>query len=97
MFAHLLLLTAEHRKPETLADTISASAARHTDVYMGVDVHGRGSYGGGGNNVGVALRAAASAGLSAALFAPGWVFENLDRQNFIELQEQWWTKVGDHL
>jgi mannosyl-glycoprotein endo-beta-N-acetylglucosaminidase len=60
---------------------------------MGVDVFGRGSYGGGGFGVGVALEAAAAAGLSAALFAPGWVHENLDNSRFHELQDKWWGQV----
>eukprot|EP00775_Hariotina_reticulata_P011568 gene11568-11712_t len=70
-----------------------SAGARQSEVYMGVDVFGRGSYGGGGHNVGLALRAAAAAGLSAALFAPGWVLENLDRTKFAELQERWWQQV----
>jgi mannosyl-glycoprotein endo-beta-N-acetylglucosaminidase len=73
---------------------VAAAGGRQSEVYMGVDVFGRGSYGGGGHNVGVALRAAAAAGLSAALFAPGWVMENLDRTQFAELQERWWQQVS---
>lgn len=82
------------RTPATLPETVTAAGGRVTDVFMGIDVYGRGSYGGGGHNVDVALRAVADAGLSAALFAPGWVFENLDRTQFVRLQEQWWNKVG---
>lgn len=82
------------RTPATLPETVAAAAGRVTDVFMGIDVYGRGSYGGGGHNVDVALRAVADAGLSAALFAPGWVYENLDRTQFVTLQEQWWNKVS---
>eukprot|EP00879_Flechtneria_rotunda_P009445 GHRR01009887.1.p1 GENE.GHRR01009887.1~~GHRR01009887.1.p1 ORF type:complete len:846 (+),score=292.20 GHRR01009887.1:222-2759(+) len=79
--------------PQILPATAAAAANRMSQVYLGVDVHGRGSYGGGGHNVDVALQAARSAGLSAALFAPGWIYENLDRTRFHEFQEQWWYKV----
>jgi len=61
---------------------------------MGVDVFGRGSCGGGGFGVKLALSAAAEAGLSAALFAPGWVRENLDKARFHELQDCWWQQVS---
>jgi mannosyl-glycoprotein endo-beta-N-acetylglucosaminidase len=60
---------------------------------MGVDVFGRGSYGGGGFGVHLALSAAREMGLSAALFAPGWVQENLEKARFHELQDKWWLQV----
>lgn len=51
---------------------------RRFDVYMGVDVFGRhDTFGGGKLDSGVALRAAWNAGVSAALFAPGWTHECL--------------------
>jgi mannosyl-glycoprotein endo-beta-N-acetylglucosaminidase len=81
-------------KPSTLPESVAAAGARALDVLVGVDVHGRGCFGGGGHNAGLALAAAKEAGLSAALFAPGWVYENLDKERFAELQEQWWHKVG---
>jgi mannosyl-glycoprotein endo-beta-N-acetylglucosaminidase len=80
--------------PEKLPATVSAAGGRRTSVYMGVDVFGRGSYGGGGFGSTIALAAAKAAGLSAALFAPGWVRENLDRSHFHRLQDTWWTQVG---
>ena len=45
---------------------------------MGVDCYGRGTYGGWGYCCDVALRAAHAAGLSVALFAPGWPFDAQD-------------------
>ncbi|KAF8066341.1 ENGASE2 [Scenedesmus sp. PABB004] len=81
--------------PATLPATAAAAGGRAADVLLGIDVHGRGSYGGGGHGVGAALTAAARAGLSAALFAPGWVFENLERSRFEELQERWWNAVQE--
>ena len=118
---------------------------RCVQVYMGVDVFGRGSYGGGKvrsrrlltaallacgslhdtaqpriwplgpaalhsrqlrgrgsdshsrhrpqDNCPAALSAARSRGLSAALFAPGWVWEEFDRQTFEPRQEAFWAAV----
>jgi mannosyl-glycoprotein endo-beta-N-acetylglucosaminidase len=81
-------------KPSTLPESLAAAGARAHDVLVGVDVYGRGCFGGGGFNTNLALAAAKAAGLSAALFAPGWVHENLDKTRFAELQEQWWHKVS---
>lgn len=80
--------------PPKLPTTAAAAGLRASSVFMGVDVFGRGSYGGGGFGVAQALSAAAEAGLSAALFAPGWVRENLEKARFHELQDLWWQQVS---
>ena len=46
------------------------------DVYVGIDVWGRGTHCGGGYNTYSDLELIAKQGLSCALFAPGWVFEH---------------------
>lgn len=43
---------------------------------MGIDCFGRNTFGGGGYDCDKALRATRQAGVSAALFAPGWVWEH---------------------
>ncbi|KAF3216230.1 hypothetical protein TWF191_009061 [Orbilia oligospora] len=63
---------------------------RNYDVYMGIDVFGRGTFGGGGWGTGTALSVIRPAGLSAAIFAPGWVFENFDGRNFEERNRKFW-------
>lgn len=50
----------------------SSSSSRRWDVYAGIDVFGRNTYGGGGYSCDKALEAIRQAGLSAAIFAPGW-------------------------
>eukprot|EP00040_Diaphanoeca_grandis_P005474 m.32981 g.32981 ORF g.32981 m.32981 type:complete len:1171 (-) comp16735_c0_seq1:76-3588(-) len=55
---------------------LNVGAAKEKEVYAGIDVFGRGTYGGGGFNCKQALEAIQQAGLSTALFAPGWVFED---------------------
>lgn len=60
-------------------------------MYVGVDVFGRGCPGGGGWNTREAMQMIADAGLSAALFAPGWVFEELpEKDKFHENQLRFW-------
>ena len=49
-----------------------AGLSRRWDVYMGIDVFGRNTYGGGGYDCDKALEVIRNAGVSAALFAPGW-------------------------
>lgn len=80
-------------RPPTAAATAAAAGQRRADVYMGVDVFGRGTYGGGGWDSGVGLAAARAEGLSAALFAPGWVLECTPREQFAANQERYWQKV----
>ncbi|KAI8924785.1 glycosyl hydrolase family 85-domain-containing protein [Entophlyctis helioformis] len=63
------------------ADYPAASAAlagdRVRDVYTGIDVWGRNTYGGGGFNAHKALRCISKAGTSCAIFAPAWTYESL--------------------
>lgn len=50
---------------------------RGCDVYHGIDVFGRGTYGGGRfSGTALALQDIAKAEISAALFAPGWTYES---------------------
>ena len=49
-------------KEETPSQAAAVAGARKYDVYMGVDVFGRNTYGGGGMSCNVALTAARSAG-----------------------------------
>lgn len=54
------------------------------DVYMGIDVFGRGTWGGGGFDVDKALGKIARAGVSAALFAPSWTMEDQTTGSFFK-------------
>lgn len=71
---------------------------RRFDVFMGVDVFGRhDTLGGGKMNCDVPLRTAWNAGVSAALFAPGWTHECLqheaDSEGFVAVEERFWSKI----
>lgn len=52
-----------------------ANNKKKSDVYFGIDVFGRGSYGGGRWNCDFAYSRLLELGFSVALFAPGWVLE----------------------
>ncbi|KAK6537950.1 hypothetical protein TWF694_010845 [Orbilia ellipsospora] len=69
---------------------LSKSLNRSADVYMGIDIFGRGTFGGGGWGIGTALSVIRPAELSAAIFAPGWVFENFDGVKFEERNRKFW-------
>ena len=55
--------------------TALAGPTRQHDVYVGVDVFARNTTYGAGDGCAVPCRAARAAGLSLALFAPGWSIE----------------------
>jgi hypothetical protein len=63
---------------------------RRKDVFIGTDVWGRGTFGGGGWNSHKALRVCEQYGLSKAIFAPGWTFEHFNSENFELLERRFW-------
>ncbi|KAJ7886164.1 glycosyl hydrolase family 85-domain-containing protein [Mycena olivaceomarginata] len=72
--------------------SLNPTAAPKTprDIYMGIDVFGRGSHGGGGFGAYKALDHITPAGLSTAFFAPGWSWESTqDAPGFT--WESWFT------
>lgn len=73
----------------------SKAGGRKFDVYAGIDVFGRGTFGGGGFKCNVALKAIKDCSLSTALFAPGWVFENLPAQDFEANQTRFFAPFGE--
>lgn len=74
---------------------LSADVAgdRNFDVYFGIDVFGRGTYGGGQWTTNVALDVIKKDNVSAAIFAPGWVYETKQPPDFQTAQNQWWGLV----
>lgn len=74
---------------------LSADVAgdRKFDVYMGIDVFGRNTYGGGQWNTNVALDVLKRDDVSAAIFAPGWVYETKQPPDFETAQNRWWSLV----
>ncbi|KAF5363866.1 hypothetical protein D9756_001085 [Leucocoprinus leucothites] len=80
--SNILGLSAD-TKPKTLQD-----------VYMGVDVWGRGSYGGGGFGCYQAMNhvAPATLGLSVALFAQAWTWETQENDADFTWNKWWQTE-----
>ncbi|KAK1409381.1 hypothetical protein QVD17_35907 [Tagetes erecta] len=74
---------------------LSAAVAgnRKFDVYMGIDVFGRGTYGDGQWTTNVALDVLKKDDVSAAIFAPGWVYETKQPPDFQTAQNRWWNLV----
>ncbi|KAG8501382.1 hypothetical protein CXB51_003466 [Gossypium anomalum] len=66
---------------------------RKFDVYMGIDVFGRGTFGGGQWTTNVALDVIKKEDVSAAVFAPGWVYETKQPPDFQTAQNRWWALV----
>ncbi|XP_065870456.1 cytosolic endo-beta-N-acetylglucosaminidase 1-like isoform X2 [Euphorbia lathyris] len=71
----------------------SVSGNRKHDVYMGIDVFGRNTFGGGQWNTSVALELLKNEDVSAAMFAPGWVYETKQPPDFQTAQNSWWNLV----
>lgn len=64
---------------------------RSNDVFVGIDVFGRGVIGGGGFRCNVALKLIECFQLSVAIFAPGWTFEAHARDDFCVNELRFWT------
>ena len=64
-----------HWDLQRLDKTVRNAGIRARDVCVGIDVWGRGMMGGGGWRGGEAASAATARGLSVALFAPAWTYE----------------------
>ncbi|XP_076226014.1 cytosolic endo-beta-N-acetylglucosaminidase isoform X2 [Nomia melanderi] len=67
------------------------------DVYVGLDVWGRGCPGGGGFNSLYALQQIREQGLSVAIFASGWTHEFFRASAFHELENAFWAQLFPYL
>ncbi|XP_056871679.1 cytosolic endo-beta-N-acetylglucosaminidase isoform X3 [Takifugu flavidus] len=70
---------------------------RQADIYVGVDVFARGKVVGGMFDTKKALEVIRKYNFSAALFAPGWVYEALDRAEFRKNQDKFWALLSGYL
>ncbi|AWP18362.1 putative cytosolic endo-beta-N-acetylglucosaminidase [Scophthalmus maximus] len=71
---------------------------READVYIGVDVFGRGNVVGGMFETNKALDIIRKHNFSAAIFAPGWVYEcHADKTEFRKNQDKFWALLSDNL
>ncbi|KAM7372584.1 hypothetical protein PAMP_009742 [Pampus punctatissimus] len=76
----------------------SGIQGRQADVYIGVDVFARGQVVGGMFETNKALEIIRKHNFSAAIFAPGWVYEaHEDKTQFRKNQDKFWALLSDNL
>lgn len=82
-------------KPENLAHSreLALKNNRIYDVYVGIDVFGRGSFGGGGFKTYLAIEEIRKHDLSIALFAPGWTYEANNSNYFDQNERIFWKSL----
>ncbi|KAH7934674.1 hypothetical protein HPB51_028960 [Rhipicephalus microplus] len=71
-----------------LLNSARVAGDRKADVYAGVDVYARETWYPGGYDMYKAVQLARRCGLSAAIFAAGWVYETQDEKNFAANQRR---------
>ncbi|KAK9806678.1 hypothetical protein WJX73_007371 [Symbiochloris irregularis] len=85
-------------KAGTPQQAAAAAGHRAQDVYMGIDVFGRNTFGGGGFNCDAAASVARQGGVSAALFAPAWVWQNCEagerQQKWLQREHVLWSTLA---
>ncbi|XP_046734350.1 cytosolic endo-beta-N-acetylglucosaminidase isoform X1 [Diprion similis] len=70
---------------------------RVRDIYVGLDVWGRGCPGGGGFQSEYALRKIREHDLSVAIFAPGWTHEYFGPTIFVDTENLFWAQLFSYL
>ncbi|XP_061702811.1 cytosolic endo-beta-N-acetylglucosaminidase isoform X2 [Syngnathoides biaculeatus] len=70
---------------------------RVVDIYVGVDVFARGKVVGGMFETHKALEIIRKYNFSAAIFAPGWVYETQNKTEFRHNQDKFWALLKDNL
>ncbi|KAH8036740.1 hypothetical protein HPB51_004254 [Rhipicephalus microplus] len=80
---------------DMLLNSARVAGDRKADVYAGVDVYARETWYSGGYDMYKAVQLAHRCGLSAAVFAAGWVYETQDEKNFAANQRRLWALPED--
>ncbi|XP_040919042.1 cytosolic endo-beta-N-acetylglucosaminidase [Toxotes jaculatrix] len=76
----------------------SGIQGRQADVYIGIDVFARGKVVGGMFETNKAVEIIRKHNFSAAIFAPGWVYEaHSDKTEFPKNQDMFWALLSDYL
>ncbi|KAG0336287.1 hypothetical protein BG000_006733 [Podila horticola] len=78
-------------KEKSVGESVELAGSRNRDVYTGIDVWGRNTFGGGGYATFRALKVIQRDRTSAALFAPAWTYEHLGKDNFMAQDQLFWT------
>ncbi|XP_051905611.1 cytosolic endo-beta-N-acetylglucosaminidase [Hippocampus zosterae] len=70
---------------------------RQADIFVGVDVFARGKVVGGMFQTHKALEIIRKHNFSAAIFAPGWVYEMQEKSDFRHNQDRFWALLKNYL
>ncbi|KFO35674.1 Cytosolic endo-beta-N-acetylglucosaminidase, partial [Fukomys damarensis] len=84
-------------REEHLERMLGQARERLVDVYVGVDVFARGNVVGGQFDTDKSLELIRKHGFSVALFAPGWVYECLEKSSFFHNQDRFWKLLERYL
>ncbi|ETE62741.1 Cytosolic endo-beta-N-acetylglucosaminidase, partial [Ophiophagus hannah] len=84
-------------KEAHLLQTREVASSRQADVYVGVDVFGRGDVVSSGFDIKKSLQMIREQGLSVAIFAPGWVYEHLGPRDFLNNEDKFWALLSQLL
>ncbi|KAF0424483.1 glycoside hydrolase [Gigaspora margarita] len=71
------------------------AGSRKRNVYTGIDIWGRNTYGDGGFTTYKALKVIQKAKTSCALFAPAWTYEHLGKEAFWDNDKKFWIGSAD--
>ncbi|XP_017380450.1 cytosolic endo-beta-N-acetylglucosaminidase isoform X1 [Cebus imitator] len=82
---------------EHLERMLGQAGERRAHVYVGVDVFARGNVVGGRFDTDKSLELIRKHGFSVALFAPGWVYECLEKEHFFQNQDKFWGRLERYL
>lgn len=85
-----------HWKEKQMLETVMHAASRKKDVFVGVDVFGRGDcLFKGGFDTADWIKKVLSYDLSVGIFAPGWVLECLKPKEFKKNQFKFWSMLQE--
>ncbi|KAJ1506802.1 hypothetical protein HMI54_004790 [Coelomomyces lativittatus] len=74
-------------------DSVTMCPEKAHDIFTGIDVFGRNTFGGGQFNVSFAADVALNAGTSIALFAPAWIYECHEKSLYHDLEHRLWNSL----
>ncbi|KAF9186795.1 hypothetical protein BGZ51_001590 [Haplosporangium sp. Z 767] len=81
-------------KEHAVGESVALAGPRKRDVYTGIDIWGRNTFGGGGYTTYKALEVIQREQSSCALFAPAWTYESLGKDTFMTSDRLFWVGIG---
>ncbi|KAI1297422.1 hypothetical protein EDD11_007136 [Mortierella claussenii] len=78
-------------KEKSVSESVALAGPRNRDVYTGIDIWGRNTFGGGGYTTYKALEVIQREGTSCAIFAPAWTYQSLGQEEFFTNDRLFWT------